>query len=69
MTVIHEVKQTMWVNTPHGKGILLFLMDYGPQQNTIWVVALKEDGKIKHYDSNQIHIEINHTLDINLKDV
>ena len=69
MIHIHEINQVIWVNTPHGKGIALFLIDYGPQQNTIWVVTLKENGKIKHYDSNQISIEINHTLDFNKDDV
>ena len=68
MIYIHEVKQTLWVNTPHGKGLVLFIMDYGLHQNTIWVVTLKDDGKIKHYDSNQISVEINHTVDFNKED-
>lgn len=69
MTSIHELRQTLWVNTPHGKGIALLVIDYGPQQNTIWVVALKESGQIKHYDSNQITLEVNYTLDLNKKDL
>ena len=68
MTYIHEIQQTLWVNTPHGKGQALFIVDYGPHQNTIWVVTLKEDGKVKHYDSNQISVEINHTIDFNKED-
>jgi len=68
MTYIHEIKQTLWVNTPHGKGQALFIVDYGPHQNTIWVVTLKDDGKVKHYDSNQISVEVNHTIDFNKED-
>jgi hypothetical protein len=68
MTAIHEITQTLMVNTPHGKGQALFLIDYGIHQNTIWVVTLKEDGRIKHYDSNQITVEINHTIEFNKKD-
>jgi hypothetical protein len=67
MIAIHEITQVLWVNTPHGVGQALFLIDYGPHQNTIWVVSSKEDGKVKHYDSNQITIERNHTLNFNMK--
>lgn len=66
MTVIHEIEQGMYLNTPHGEGIALFIIDYGPQMNTVWVVANREDGAIRHYDSNQVTLTINHTLDINL---
>ena len=41
MTVIHEIEQVLWVETPHGMGQALFLMDYGVHENTIWVVALE----------------------------
>ena len=66
--MIHEIKGTIWVNTPHGKAIAMFLIDYGIQQNTIWVCACKKTGKVKHYDSNQISVEVNYTIDFNLKD-
>ena len=65
MTAIHEIQQTIFVDTPHGKVQALFLIDYGVHQNTIWVVTLKEDGRIKHYDSNQINVEVNHTIGLN----
>lgn len=65
MTVIHEVQQVLWVNTPHGDGIVLFLMDYGVHENTIYVVALEDSREIKHYSSKQIKICNNHTIFIN----
>lgn len=65
MTVIHEVQQVIWVETPHGDGQVLFLMDYGIHENTIWVVALQESREIKHYNSNQIKICKNKTFDFN----
>lgn len=65
-TCIHEVQQVLWVNTAHGIGQVLFLIDYGPHENTHWVVANMENGKITHYESNQITIYRNHTLDMNL---
>jgi len=65
MTTIHEIQQTLWVDTPHGIGQALFLIDYGIHQNTIWVVCLKHNGKILHYDSNQLTIDKNNTLEFN----
>lgn len=55
----------MYVITPHGEGIPLFLIDYGPHLNTIWVVANCENGKIRHYDSNDIILAKNNTLNFN----
>lgn len=63
---ICEVQKIIIVNTPHGKGQILFLLDYGEHYNTIWVVALTTSGEIKHYNSNQITIEHNHTLEFNI---
>jgi hypothetical protein len=65
MVVIHEIQQVMYVETPHGDGQPLFLIDYGAHMNTVWVVANCADGKIRHYESNQIALTINHTLEIN----
>lgn len=65
MTAIHELQQILWVTTPHGDGIVLFIMDYGMQNNTVWVVALEADGAIKHYDSNQIRVCYNNTINFN----
>jgi hypothetical protein len=61
--IIHEIKQVMWVTTPHGDGLALFLIDYGIHENTIWVVSLEEDGAVKHYNSEQIKLCKNHTID------
>jgi hypothetical protein len=64
MQVIHEIQQILYVDTPHGKGIALFIIDYGPQVNTVWVVTNLENGKIRHYDTNHITISKNHTLNL-----
>lgn len=68
MTVIHELQQILWVTTPHGDGQVLFLIDYGVHENTIWVVALEADGVVKHYNSNDIKICKNNTINININD-
>ena len=68
MTVIHEVQQVLTVNTPFGEAQVLFLIDYGVHRNSIWDCTTFSDGKIRHFDTNQISVTINHTLDFNLKD-
>ena len=68
MTTFHEVQQFLWVETPLGDGQALFLLDYGPHENTIWVVALEADGVIKHFSSNQVRLCYNHSFGINVKD-
>jgi hypothetical protein len=68
LTVIHEIEQYLWVTTPVGDGQALFLIDYGPHENTVWVVALEEDGSIKHFNANQIQLCYNNTFGINCKD-
>lgn len=62
MTAIHEVQQVLWVETPHGDGQVLFLMDYGPHENTIWVVCIEKTREIKHYNSSQVKLCWNHTM-------
>jgi hypothetical protein len=67
MTAIHEVQQILTVNTPYGLGQVLFIVDYGMHQNSIWICASFEDGKIRHFDTSQISISINHTFNFNMK--
>jgi hypothetical protein len=62
---ICELKNVMYVNTPHGKAQVLFLMDYGIHENSIWICANVENGEIKHYNTNQITLCTNHTIDFN----
>jgi hypothetical protein len=69
MTSIHEVKQVLTVNTPFGEAQVLFIFDYGIHRNSIWVCASFSDGKIRHFDSNQISITSNYTLDFNTKKI
>jgi hypothetical protein len=68
MATIHEIEQVLTVNTPFGEAQALFIIDYGIHKNTIWVCASFEDGSVRHFDSNQISVTINYTLNFNLKD-
>ena len=49
--MILQLDPTIMVETPLGTGQTLFIIDYGMHQNTCWVIALKDSGIIKHFDS------------------
>ncbi len=68
MTIIHEVSQIIVCDTPFGECQVLFIMDYGIHNNTIWICASLDDGKIRHFDSNQISVSCNYTLNFNQGD-
>jgi hypothetical protein len=40
--MILEIKNLIWLETPKGKGIVKFLIDYGPESSLQWVVAINE---------------------------
>ena len=62
---IHEFQQVLWVETPHGDGIAILALDYGLQENMVFLVALQKDGSLKHYNTNQLKLCYNHTVDFN----
>jgi hypothetical protein len=66
MPTFHEIKQIIFVETPHGIAQALFIIDYGIHENTIWITSNKDNGTIKHYNSNQIKIVKNQTIDFNI---
>lgn len=63
--MILQLNPTIYVSTPLGSGQAIFLIDYGMHQNTCWVVALSDNGVIKHFDSNDVIFEQNYTYHIN----
>jgi hypothetical protein len=56
MAGIHQCNPPIYVHTPLGEGHCLFLLDYGPSINTVWLVHLFESGKVLHIDSSEIRI-------------
>ena len=51
----------MSVSTPLGEGWAHFLVDYGHDWNTCWIIQIYQTGEIKHFDSNDIRINGNPT--------
>lgn len=60
--MILEIKQSLFVHTPLGAGRLLFIIDYGMDINTCWVIGLN-NGEIKHFDSKDIRLQQNYTYE------
>lgn len=54
------------VDTPHGVGVVLYVTVYGAYSNDLFCVANKEDGRIRHYQTDQIQLTRNWTLSVNL---
>lgn len=67
MTQIHEIQQVLIVDTEFGKCQALFIIDYGIHENTIWICTSFNDGRIRHFNSNQIILQKNNTLNFNIE--
>lgn len=67
--MIHSlVKEDIWVHTPLGEGVIIYVNSQSPHSNDIFTVGLKESGELRHFDITQLTLVKNHTLGINLKD-
>jgi hypothetical protein len=60
-----QLSPTILVETPLGRGHAIFIIDYGMQQNSCWVVTLEKNGIVKHFDCNDIIVSTNFTYSIN----
>jgi hypothetical protein len=64
MSQILQLDPIIYVTTPLGEGRAIFIIDYGINLNTWWVVALdgvkdEDIGAIKHFDSEDIRLHGN----------
>lgn len=50
--------------TPLGEGFCLFLIDYGPALNSVWVVHLFDSSSVVHVDSAEVKVCGNEMYDI-----
>lgn len=65
--MIYQLNPSILVETPLGVGQAILIIDYGMHQNSCWVVALQEDGVIKHFDCNDVILSTNFTYGMNLR--
>ena len=62
--MILQLNPHIWVTTPLGEGLALFLIDYGPSVNTVWVIHLFDTGNVIHVDSAEVRVMGNEMYDI-----
>lgn len=67
MSVFHEFRNPMPVETALGYGMAVYVRDGGAFANDVFAVVL-EDGKLRHFSSEQIKFLQNGTFDIRNND-
>jgi hypothetical protein len=61
--VILQLNPPLPVETPHGEGMAIVLIDYGLNWNTCFLVCLKRNRELKHYNSGQLKLAKNYTFE------
>ena len=51
---IHELKNTIDVETPLGYGKAIAWLDYGRDTNTVWKVILYDNGMVRNFYDDDI---------------
>ena len=57
-----ELSQPWPVTTPHGPGLALLVLDYGPESHLMLTVVLDASGEIWTFESPQVRLKPNPTL-------
>jgi hypothetical protein len=60
--VIHEFTNRIEVTTPKGDGIILYMLDYGHETDTIYTVILNDTGEMWQYCHKDIIVKPNITF-------
>ena len=60
--MILQLNPCIPVVTPKGKGMAWALIDYGPEHNLMWVVAIDSSGEIWTYGNPEVRAQKNITL-------
>lgn len=60
--MILEIEKEIWLDTPKGKGIAHFLIDYGIEASIKWVVFIQETGECWTFPNEKVTACKNITL-------
>lgn len=66
MTVIFEPKQQVEVNTPKGKGRIIYVTDYGMEIEKLFTVVIDATGEFWEFTNAQIRAAPNLTFNRSL---
>jgi hypothetical protein len=65
MTAIIELRQPLWVHTPHGEGLAFLVTDYGPESDHLWTCIQQEEphtGEIWSWHNSEIRVMANRSM-------
>lgn len=60
--MIYEFRNRIEVTTPKGDGIILYMIDYGHETDTIYTIILNTTGEMWQYTHSQIIVKPNITF-------
>ena len=59
--MITQLNPPLWLQTPKGKALCHFLIDYGPEHDLLWV-CFQQDGECWTWSNKEIRADTNITL-------
>lgn len=65
--MIHEFTNRIEVTTPKGDGVILYVLDYGHESNTIYTVILDSTGEFWQFTHREIRAKSNITFGRDIK--
>lgn len=60
--MILELRQQLPLITPLGKGRAFFMIDYGSEENLLWVCFMIETGECRTFKNQDVRLEKNETM-------
>jgi hypothetical protein len=60
--MIHEFNNRIEVTTPKGDGVIIYLIDYGHETDTIYTIIINETGEIWQFTNRDIIVKPNITF-------
>ena len=60
--MITQLNPPIPLNTPKGSGLAWVLIDYGPEHNLMWVVAIDDTGEIWTFGNPDVRAQKNITM-------
>lgn len=65
--MIHEFTNRIEVTTPKGDGIILYMLDYGHESNTMYTVIIDSTGEFWQFTHKEIRAKSNITFGRDIK--
>ena len=59
-----EFKEPVEVSTPKGDGVIWYMMDYGPNSDTLYTIVIKETGECWQMTHKDFRVKPNITMGI-----